>query len=137
MRIDWNETLIVGMAQIDLQHQELFARINRLMECAEDGKLEETRQTINFLQDYVIFHFGDEEQAMASHGYPQATMHKNQHQEFREQFAALKEKLARGDRDASVVAQTKAWLVDWWIDHINIVDREMAAFLIRHPLPPQ
>jgi hemerythrin-like metal-binding protein len=135
MRLDWNDMLIVGVEQIDLQHQELFRHINRLLECAEEGKREETAQTIGFLQDYVIFHFGDEEQAMADHAYPQASIHKNLHQEFRDQFLQLKEKLMRGDRDTAVIAQTKAWLVDWWLDHINRVDREMAGFLIRHPIP--
>jgi hemerythrin len=133
MRIDWNETLIVGVEQIDLQHQELFTRINRLLECAEGCKQEETRQTLNFLRDYVIFHFADEEQAMARQGFPQAVAHKAQHQEFSEQLVGLREKLLSGDRDVAVMAQTKAWLVDWWLEHINQVDREMAAYLLRHP----
>jgi|WetSurMetagenome_2_1015567.scaffolds.fasta_scaffold961377_1 hemerythrin len=133
MHIEWNPSLSVGIEQIDLQHQEIFLRINRLLESSEAGRASETEQMLGFLQDYIIYHFGDEERAMTGSGYPNERTHISQHKAFSEQLIERKAELIRGDRTISVAAHTKAWLVDWWYEHIGQQDCEMAKYLLRHP----
>jgi hemerythrin len=133
MHIEWVPALSVGVEQIDLQHQEIFHRINKLLDATDAGVSGETEELLNFLRDYVIFHFADEELAMARCGYPDARRHILQHKEFIEQLAELKQKYLGGNPIVTVAAHTKAWLVDWWLEHIGQVDCEMASYLIHHP----
>jgi hemerythrin-like metal-binding protein len=81
----------------------------------------------------VLFHFADEELAMARCGYPDARVHILQHKKFIEQLAALKQKYFRGNPIGTVAALAKARLVDWWLEHIGQVDCEMASYSIHHP----
>ena len=58
MAIQWNEELATGVLEIDNQHKEIFARINRLLEASSQGKgKQEVGRMIDFLGDYVISHF--------------------------------------------------------------------------------
>jgi hypothetical protein len=63
---------------------------------------------LNFLRDFVMFPFADEEKALQRNGYPERIGHAFQHQEFKEWREGLREKLLRGDRAIIVGAPTKA-----------------------------
>ena len=84
MAILWKENLSVGVNEIDNQHKELFNRINNLLDACTRGKgSEEIKRTLNFLSDYVISHFGTEENLMVRYNYPDYTSHKEKHEKFK------------------------------------------------------
>ncbi len=72
MSIEWNDNLTSGSPEIDTQHKELFHRINRLLAALETGGVDrqEISNVIQYLSDYVVYHFGNEEKYMARSPIP-------------------------------------------------------------------
>ncbi|MDI3280784.1 MAG: bacteriohemerythrin, partial [Bacillota bacterium] len=89
----WTEDLATGVTQIDDQHKELIERVNQLLAACSEGRgKEEVGRTLNFLSDYIVFHFGTEEKYMTQYDYPGYNSHKAQHTGFIKEFTDLKGK---------------------------------------------
>ena len=136
MALTWNDNLLTGMAEIDEQHKELLAAINRFFDACDRGKgREEIREMFSFLEHYIISHFAAEELYMDAHNYKNAVAHKKLHEDFRKNFEVLKKKLESSLEDASLLQSLRVqietnWLLgEWWINHINNVDKQLGAFL--------
>ena len=89
MSIEWNENLASGYPEIDTQHKELFERINTpalygLSKRNTDRQ--EISTIIQYLSDYVVFHFGNEEKFMNQFSYSSKTAHLAQHEQFVKSF---------------------------------------------------
>ena len=128
--IRWTQALAVGVPLIDSQHQELFENIDKLLKACNEGRGKEyVDQIVQFLQDYVVNHFGQEESYMQQYSYPAYTAHKEQHTKFIESFLKLKEKLeVEGVNTTSTIYINKI-VVDWLQDHINKTDKALGKFL--------
>jgi hemerythrin len=128
--IEWTPDLAVGSPEIDRQHQELYRRINQLLEACSQGKGKEAvGQTLQFLSDYVVTHFGNEETYMIKHGYPQYTQHKALHTQFIKSLQQLQEDFNREGAGVTLVIKTNQFVVDWLNNHIRRVDTKLGGFL--------
>lgn len=130
MQIEWTEDLAVGVIEVDLQHQELFRRINALLEACSQGKgRDNVAKIIDFLGEYTITHFSSEEKLMALHKYPEFESHKKQHELFIENFMNLKKKLEAEGPGGHIVIETNRVVITWLNSHIRNVDKKLGAFL--------
>ncbi|MBI5639938.1 MAG: hemerythrin family protein [Nitrospirae bacterium] len=130
MAITWSEELATGVALIDAQHQELFLRINKLLEACNQGRgRNEVGSVIKFLEVYVIAHFAEEEQHMINYHYPAYRDHKAQHTEFMENFAKLKGLIDSEGVGLTAVISTNHLVVEWLKNHIRKIDRALGEFL--------
>jgi hemerythrin len=69
MALEWTENLSVGVELIDTQHRELIHRFSSLIDaCQEHRAKDKITELLAFLDDYVVFHFGEEQQLMALYG---------------------------------------------------------------------
>jgi hemerythrin len=133
--MQWSESLSVGNAVIDNQHKELFDRINDLVAAIKQKTCKyKIGDVIKFLDDYIIFHFGEEEKIMRKYKYPGYPEHKAEHRIFLENFQKLKVELPKleggkktGSYDLSV--ETNQVVVDWILSHIINVDKKLGEFL--------
>jgi len=133
--MQWTKDLSVGIEKIDEQHRELFEKINDLVAAVKQSTCKyKIGDVIKFLEDYIAFHFGEEEKYMAEFGYPGYEAHKAQHEKFKENFTELKKELPKleggakpGSYDLSV--ETNQVVVDWILDHIAKVDKRLGEFL--------
>ena len=133
--MQWTEDLAVGVEKIDAQHKELFEKINDLVSAVKQSVCKyKIGDVIRFLEDYVVFHFGEEERYMLKFGYPDYQVHKAQHEKFIANFQELKKELPKleggskpGSYDLSV--ETNKVVVDWILDHIAKVDKRLGVFL--------
>jgi len=130
----WTESLAVGVDRIDEQHRELIERINNLRAAMSQGRSkEEIRETIGFLEAYVVVHFAAEEQAMLASAYPYEALHKAEHTAFIRDFAVIKEKLERLEREGMITSfaaiETQRKLSDWLVNHIGKSDKVLGAYL--------
>jgi len=131
----WTEDLSVNVETIDNQHKELFARINDLVDAIKQHTCKyKISDVVKFLDDYIVFHFGEEEKLMQRYGYPGYEQHKKQHEHFMENFKELKKELPKleggakpGSYDLSV--ETNQVVVDWILDHIAKIDKRLGEFL--------
>jgi hemerythrin len=130
MMIEWTPDLAVGSPEIDRQHQELYRRINQLLEACSQGKGKEVvGQTLRFLSDYVVTHFGNEESYMIKHGYPEYTRHKALHTQFIKSLQELQEDFRREGAGITLVIKTNQIVVEWLNNHIRRVDTKLGGFL--------
>ena len=130
-RFDWDDSFSVGVKVIDQQHKVWIERLNSLsaaIESHQEAKLVST--TLNFMVDYVEFHFTAEERLMAVHGYPAFEQHKSQHEAFRKVLTEFL--VSEFDNDGAVSKpgdSIKNFQVSWLKNHIQHTDRQFAAFL--------
>ncbi len=130
MAILWSNEYSVGVPLIDQQHQELFRRINSLLDACNQGQgKEKVAEILNFLEEYVKVHFSSEEEFMIKYAYPEYLAHRNQHQHFVENFMNLKRKFEEEGAGISLVVTTNKVVVDWLRNHILLTDTKLGPFL--------
>lgn len=130
MAIEWSEDLAVGFQEIDNQHKELFRMINQMLEaCNQEKGKEVLNEMIKFLENYVVTHFGTEENLMRLYNYPDYNAHKNHHEQFIKSFGELKNQLAATGPGTHIVVMTNRIVVNWLNSHIRNVDKLLGAFL--------
>ncbi|MHB1419106.1 MAG: bacteriohemerythrin [Bacillota bacterium] len=128
--IEWTKDLSVDVDEIDQQHQEIFRRIDNLLEACNHGKGKAmVGDIITFLGDYVSKHFGVEEKYMTKYKYPKYLKHKEQHDDFIKTFIGLKQKFEAEGPGLSLVINTNHMLVSWLQNHIRNTDKELGSFL--------
>lgn len=130
--IAWHDDLSVGITEIDEQHKELIARVNRLFAALDQKEAAvETADLFAFLESYVVVHFGTEERYMNEHGdrgYAGEHHHKAEHQAFVRDYREFRKDLAAGN-DPVFVNEFKRWIANWYLLHIEKVDKGLGAFL--------
>ncbi len=131
MSLQWNDNLASGSAEIDSQHKELFMRVNALLKEFETGSAgrEEISRIVQYLTEYVEFHFGTEEKHMDRYAYSNASAHKAQHAQFVKTFLRLKERMLLEGINPKLAEDTKQLAVDWLLSHIKYSDRALGMFL--------
>lgn len=131
--MEWTQDLSVGIDTIDSQHKELITRINGLLLAIKEHRCRsEIDGTIKFLDDYAVFHFGEEEQRMREAGYPALNEHKKYHAIYLKNISELKEQASQPrisgvSYELSVTANQI--IVDWIVAHIMKEDKKFGEFM--------
>jgi hemerythrin len=130
MAIVWTPKLAVGVPQIDEEHQELFDRVNKLLEAMALAKAkEELKPLLGFLTDYVNVHFGGEQKLMQQHRYPAAAEHLSQLAFFVSEYQALAAEVQKTGPTALLSIKLNKLLCDWLRDHVSSTDKKFGEFL--------
>lgn len=128
--IEWSESLATGNSEIDGQHKELFSRFGALLKaCNQKKGREEVLHLFTFLDEYVRAHFSLEEKLQLQSGYPGYQEHKLHHDRFICDLQQLEQQLQESGATVMLVIKTNHTMTDWLINHINITDRQLAAYL--------
>ena len=136
MAITFDESLVMGVPQLDREHRELFARLDALLEAIRRGSSrDEVAHTLAFLGEYAVKHFAGEEQLMLDVGFPGHAKHRDEHLSFTREFAGLEEEHRRDGATTSLVVRVNVWLTGWLRDHIYRTDRELGEFVKARPRP--
>jgi hemerythrin len=132
MALQFTPDLSTNVAVIEDQHKELFKRVDSMLAALQpDRGREELVKTIQFLTDYVVFHFGVEEKYMAQYSYTDRSQHKAQHDLFVKTFLRLKDRLLLEGINPQNTEEAKQLAVDWLINHIKYSDKGLGLFLKR------
>jgi hemerythrin len=131
MAIKWTNALAVGHPRIDAQHQELFKRLDLLLSAMLKGDRTEVGRLFDFLGNYVVEHFGMEEQLMKDSGYPQAAEHVALHRRFVEEYTAMRKSFDQSGGGAAITIKLQSFVGDWLKHHIAGTDSALAAFLAK------
>jgi len=127
--ITWDKEFSVGVAALDEQHKKLIAIINNLFSLYTENKFSDTDVDPIFkeLTDYADQHFSLEEHYFQLYNYAKKDEHIALHNAYRKKLEELK-----GFYDKNTNADTlfaiNNFLNDWWIWHINHVDKEYTAY---------
>jgi hemerythrin len=130
MAIAWDKSLAVGVKLIDEQHQELFRRVNSLLESMMQAKgKEEVGKLLSFLKDYVGEHFGAEQKLMVQYRYPELAKHKAQHDAFVKTFLEVHSEFEQKGPTGSLAIKLNSFVGAWLRDHIGTTDRALGQYL--------
>lgn len=128
--IMWTPDLAVGVEKIDDQHKQLFKAADDLAEAIFAGRGHgELEKTIDFLAEYTVFHFRDEEQTMIENGYPGYAAQKSSHERFEAEIGELKRKYKSGEVTGGLAVEVLTKACTWFKEHIRTLDRGLGGYL--------
>jgi hemerythrin len=129
-KIQWDDSLSVGVSAIDEQHKTWIGRYNSVVEAIESrGGPAPVTNTLGFLIDYTDVHFSTEEGFMTQAGYPALGAHKEKHEELRGTVAGLVQDFEEEGETHVLETAVETFLGNWLIDHIRETDQLFGAFV--------
>ncbi len=128
--MDWIDDYTIGVPAIDNQHKQLVKTITRLQNALTTPHLKtQISKTLKFIVDYSQHHFHDEEEFMATIGYPnldtQKALHKKLIKEVRGILIQLKNKEPVNANDLI------NFLMTWLSNHILEEDAKIGQYIQR------
>ena len=125
----WDDSLSVGIAEIDRQHKQLVDMMGKLNDEMRRGKGKDILEKILVgMVNYALMHFETEEKFFAQYGYPEAENHRKVHRAFVDKVSAFKEQYAQGHKGLTI--EVMDFLMDWLRNHIKGEDKKYTPFLL-------
>ncbi|HPT83961.1 MAG: hemerythrin family protein [Firmicutes bacterium] len=130
----WKEHYRIGSELIDSQHQELFGRVASFIRAVQgeeswEERLDEVQSTLEFMKDYVVIHFRDEEALQKEIGYPWLEKHAAIHNAFREEIREFAQRVEREGFDEEKVQEFAAKVMTWLIMHVGKEDQRIGEYI--------
>ncbi len=123
--IYWNPGIVLGIKEIDLEHQTFVILINQL----DDYKNQPAMATriIQALVRYAAFHFQSEENIMFAVNYPALEAHRSSHLDLLDHLNIVLLELRTGEtQDYEKILE---FFKDWYVNHTTKIDMRFAGFL--------
>ena len=130
-RIQWDDSLSVGVDEIDTQHKRLIDLHNRVHECILGVKGEDcdtvTKEAINEMMAYADYHFNCEREYMEKICYPAIVAHLRCHSTFEDEIYQH----FRAAINGQYILPTEVikLIKKWFHDHITTEDRKLGEYL--------
>lgn len=129
-KLSWNDSYLLGIPEIDLQHKKLLSLADDMYEIVngdEDSLKVNLSKVLKSLTDYTVYHFTSEEEFMKKYGYPSADMHKSMHDNF---IAEVTKQI----KSLNTATKTEAerlykFLASWVLNHIAKSDKVWAEYV--------
>lgn len=131
----WKDRYKIGVERIDEQHQELFRRVEEFIRTTNDprknweDKIEQVKETMNFMGEYVHYHFEDEEKLQEELGYPNLGEHKKAHEKFKKGIEEYIDKLENENYSEELVQEFGGKIMTWLIMHVGDVDQKIGDYV--------
>jgi hemerythrin len=128
--IAWKDSYDIGVEKIDCQHRQLLAKLNEFFEaCSNQQGRDKIMETLQFLKEYTIEHFGSEEELMGEIDFPELAEHRKTHADFVKTVLELEETInAKGVSVLSTIKLNRT-LTDWLVNHINKCDKLIGEYM--------
>lgn len=128
--MEWKEELSVGVNLIDSEHKQLILAVNALFDACMHGKgRAKIAETVQFVENYTVKHFGDEEALQKKYNYPGYPAHQKLHEGFVNDLKKYKKQLEEQGPTVQLVAQFNTFVSTWLIKHISVQDRKIGIHI--------
>ncbi|MCL2372300.1 MAG: bacteriohemerythrin [Defluviitaleaceae bacterium] len=121
----WRDEFLMGVPHIDAQHRSLFGKAGELADLISQG-VDSNREAIigviEFLKNYAITHFADEEKYQEETNYENIESHKLQHKAFIKTFLTHEKRLIDSGFSEAEVKHAANSLTEWLIHHVSNLD---------------
>lgn len=129
----WKDKYKLGVKLIDEQHKELFEKVTNFVEVVRkpipwEEKLESINETLDFMKNYVVTHFRDEEAFQKKIGYAGYEAHKKVHDDMVKFVLDTEAKYINDGYNEQLMQQFAGKLLAWLINHVLSDDQKIAAF---------
>jgi len=124
----WGSRFCLGIESIDKQHEVLVNYLNQLYDAMLKSETKEViKPILDGLISYTANHFVFEEKLFATHGYPDATDHRKEHDDLKTKVLSFQKEFDAGK--ATVSNDLMNFLKNWLQGHILGSDKKYAPFL--------
>lgn len=124
--IEWNDSFVLKIEEIDNQHKQLIVLINKFSRAVWDNDLHQISKLLNELRKYAFFHFSTEEEYMEKINFNEIDKHTEEHSIF---IADLLKTIARINSGKPVkLEKIIDYLKAWVFNHILVEDKKIAQF---------
>lgn len=130
----WKEKYRIGVPLIDEQHEELFARVGEFVKTLRanedwDAKVAKVNETLDFMAEYVVSHFADEEELQRKVGFPESEEHKKIHDDMVAFVLEVKKEYEAEGYKEELMQKFAGRLLAWLINHVAASDLRIAEFV--------
>ena len=122
----------IGIAEIDLQHRQLYRLLERLKASADKQYGYAAAAILAELEIETRVHFAVEESLMRLLAYPDTEAHVAEHHRLTEHLKKLKERAQDFDVEGGLATFIQTWL----IDHVDGFDRKFVAHFLQKGIDP-
>jgi len=129
---EWNDSMSIGIDDIDKDHRLLVDLLNLLHDAVTDGQGREiVGSVLNSLSDYTDYHFAREETMLQACKYPDLDGHIKAHESLRARVRDIRMDFEQGDT-ADIDHYVLEFLKDWLQAHIMGRDMLYQACMREH-----
>ena len=121
--------VFTGQESLDGAHRAIMEMANQMTNAITDHDGLAAYERV--LQE-IMAHFAEEEALMAAYAYPFAKQHQRAHANFIE---AVRYFRAHWDFAVGPSASLGRFIEDWWIRHIETIDKDLAEFTAGNEAP--
>ncbi|MCL2579679.1 MAG: hemerythrin family protein [Oscillospiraceae bacterium] len=128
--IAWDDRFKIGNYEIDEQHRKLFEALGEIISyCENNTDADKLHITLDYLVQYTVQHFHDEEAVQVRYGYPEYHKHKQLHEAFKETVGGLVSKFDQNGSSAELSSDVNKVIVHWIASHILGEDKKIGAHI--------
>jgi len=128
----WSEDFELGCEQVDSQHRRLFELVSNLVEACTDGyDIKILNETLDFLVNYTVQHFHDEEEFQLRYNYPGYQQHKQMHEDFKVVVGEHVHEFKENGSSLDLSNAVNKVVVRWLINHIQREDKKIGNHIRR------
>jgi hemerythrin-like metal-binding protein len=124
----WHDGYALGHQTMDETHHEFVACVSALLTVEEA----ELGNALEAFAGHAHSHFGDEDTSMRETAYGSAGCHIDEHAAVLRSLDEVRAMLAQGRTD--VVRSFARALVEWFPEHVRVMDQGLARWLIQREL---
>jgi hemerythrin len=125
----WDESFLIGIEELDLEHKVLIDDINRLHdELARHEDKSEIEKRLGDIYKRMQAHFALEEHVMKEHEYKYFDEHKREHNELLDSYTEYMVQFLN-DTGVSSSIPIEDILERWVVNHIVTSDRKMCLMV--------
>ena len=128
--IKWEKAYELGFKDIDEQHQKLFELLSELIgSCEEGNEANKVKEALDFLVNYTVKHFGDEERLQEECEFPDRERHRQLHETFKGAVGDLVKRYEESGSSAELAKDMNRIVVIWLLNHIQVEDKKIGKFI--------
>ncbi|WP_312813012.1 hemerythrin family protein [Sedimentibacter sp.] len=132
----WKDKYEVGVELIDNQHKELFRRVEDCIKTIRsttlgEEKAQKVNETLEFMKEYVVEHFRDEEEYQIKIGYPDYEKHKQIHDSMVSFVLEVSEEYEKDGYNDALIQKFAGRLLTWLINHVAAEDQKIADYAVK------
>lgn len=133
--IEWNESIHIGIEEIDKQHKILIDIINQLARAMHEKRIES--MIIEILQKLIKYtntHFIFEEIFFENSNYAHRKAHLAEHKTFINRITSYSQDL-KTDPDTIISEELLSFLKSWLVNHILVTDKKYVPYFREIKIP--
>ena len=131
MALQWKSDLELGIFELDMRTEELFARFGNFSEATDkEHSPDAVGEFLGYLEGYAREHFKFEEHLQEKSNFPGREEHAAEHRQFIQELDLFRGRLHAGEDIKEITLAVKGMMIRWLIKHNNNMDKKSRDHLL-------